>query len=261
MGAEVQRFTPLCVLSGALTAIRFTETSVELGGDVGALETHTAAEVRSGLGLLLILSTTGFEWISYESVAMHGFVSAMIGAVIRGLFGTRPLTHPVGARGWAVSERLSVAPWQYVAGDTVSVKMLVCTQTGRQDFAVAAQRSFMVGARNDRAWTLGRVMVNGHGSGFVSGLVTVTWRKRDRGAPAVVFDADDVSYGSALTRIVVKSGSNVVKDVAGIAGETWTFLDEQALNGGSWYSNLTFEVSAQKAGFPDSAPAVLTSTR
>jgi len=139
--------------------------------------------------------------------------------------------------------------------------MLVGTQTGRQDFSVAAQRSFTVGALNDKPWTPGRVMVNGHGSGFISGLATITWRKRDGGAPAVVFDGDDVSYGSSLTRIVVKSGSTVVKDVAGITGETWTFTDEQALNGGAWFSGLTFEISGQKAGFLDSAAVVITTTR
>lgn len=259
--AGVQQFTPLCFLSQALTANRFFEGEVELGGDVGELDSYTPEEVRSGLGLLLVSSVSGLEWISYESVSRYGSGSASVGVVNRGLFNTRPVSHPVGARVWAVSEGFAVTPWQYASGDTVGVKMLVGTQTVRQDFAVAAERSFTVGTRNDRPWTPERVKVNGHGSGFISGLATITWRRRDGGTPAVVFNSDDVSYGSSLTRIVVKSGGQVVKDVAEVEGESWVFDDEQALNDGTWFRNLTFEVSAQKPGFPDSSPAVISASR
>ena len=259
--AGVQQFTPLCFLSQALTANRFFEGEVELGGDVGELDSYTPEEVRSGLGLLLVSSVSGLEWISYESFSRYGSGSASVGVVNRGLFNTRPVSHPVGARVWAVSEGFAVTPWQYASGDTVGVKMLVGTQTVRQDFAVAAERSFTVGTRNDRPWTPERVKVNGHGSGFISGLATITWRRRDGGTPAVVFNSDDVSYGSSLTRIVVKSGGQVVKDVAEVEGESWVFDDEQALNDGTWFRNLTFEVSAQKPGFPDSSPAVISASR
>ena len=259
--AGVQQFTPLCFLSQALTANQFFEDEVELGGDVGELDEYTSEEVRSGLGLLLVSSVSGFEWISYESVSRYGSGSASVGVVNRGLFNTKPVSHPVGARVWAVSEGFAVTPWQYAAGEAVGVKMLVGTQTVRQDFAVAAERSFTVGTRNDRPWTPERVKVNGHGSGFISGLATITWRRRDGGTPAVVFNSDDVSYGSSLTRIVVKSGGQVVKDVAEVEGESWVFDDEQALNDGTWFRNLTFEVSAQKPGFPDSSPAVISASR
>lgn len=259
--AGVQQFTPLCFLSQALTANRFLETQVELGGDVVELDSYTPEEVRSGLGLLLVSSVSGLEWISYESVSRYGSGSASVGVVNRGLFNTKPVSHPVGARVWAVSEGFAVTPWQYAAGEAVGVKMLVGTQTVRQDFAVAAERSFTVGTRNDRPWTPERVKVNGHGSGFISGLATITWRRRDGGTPAVVFNSDDVSYGSSLTRIVVKSGGQVVKDVAEVEGESWVFDDEQALNDGTWFRNLTFEVSAQKPGFPDSSPAVISASR
>ncbi len=139
--------------------------------------------------------------------------------------------------------------------------MLVGTQTGRQEFEDAALRSFTVGARNDQPWTPGRVRVNGQQGGMISGPVTVTWRKRDGGAPAVVFDGDDVSYGGALTRIVVKSRGAVVKDVAGIPGESWAFEGEQALNGGAWFDDLGIEIYAQKSGVSDSHPMQILVTR
>lgn len=259
--AGVQQFTPLCFLSQALTANRFLETQVELGGDVVELDSYTPEEVRSGLGLLLVSSVSGLEWISYESVSRYGSGSASVGVVNRGLFNTKPVSHPVGARVWAVSEGFAVTPWQYAAGEAVGVKMLVGTQTGRQSFEDAALRSFTVGARNDQAWTPGRVRINGHEGGVFTGQAAITWRRRDGGVPAVVFEGDDSSYGTSLTRIVVKSDGVVVKEVAGIVGEAWTFEDEQDLNGGVFFSNLTFEVSSQKPGFPDSIPAVISATR
>ena len=259
--AGVQQFTPLCFLSQALTANQFFEDEVELGGDVGELDEYTSEEVRSGLGLLLVSSVSGFEWISYESVSRYGSGSASVGVVNRGLFNTKPVSHPVGARVWAVSEGFAVTPWQYAAGDAVGVKMLVGTQTGRQAFEDAALRSFTVGARNDQPWTPGRVRVNGHEGGFISGPATITWRRRDGGAPAVVFHGDDVSYGSSMTRIVVKSGGGVVKEVTGIDGESWVLDDELALNGGGYFGDLVFEVYSQSYGSSDSAPAVTYASR
>ncbi len=256
-----QQFTPLCFLSQALTANRFVVDQVELGGDVGELDDYTAEEVRRGLGLLLVSSVSGVEWISYETVTVHGSGSATVGVVNRGLFGTRPLAHPTGARVWAVSEGFAVTPWQYAVGETVALKMLVGTQTGRQEFDDSAQRSFTVGARNDGPWTPGRVRVNGQEGGAITGPATVTWRMRDGAVPAVVFDGDDVSYGGALTRIVVKSGGMVVKEVEGVDAESWAFEDEQALNSGTWFSSLIFEVYSRKAGLPDSAPTVVVATR
>ena len=238
------------------------EGEVELGGDVGELDSYTPEEVRSGLGLLLVSSVSGFEWMSYESVAGLSFETATVMAVNRGLFNnTRPLAHPVGARVWAVSEGFAVTPWQYSAGESVELKMLVGTQTGRQDFEASALRSFTVGTRNDQPWTPGMVMVNGHEGGFISGPATITWRKRDGGAPAVVFDGDDVSYGSALTRIVVRARGIVVKEVVGIAGESWAFDDEKDVNGGALFDELDSEVYSQMAGMADSAPALVSSKR
>ncbi|WP_137163397.1 phage tail protein [Pseudomonas asiatica] len=259
--AGAQQFTPLCFLGQALTANRFVEAQVELGGDVDELDAYTGEEVRRGLGLLLVSSVSGLEWMSYEMVSRYSSDSASVGVVNRGLFNTRPVDHPVGARVWLVSEGFAVTPWQYAVGETVALKMLVGTQTGRQEFDDAAERSFVVGARNDQPWTPGRARVNGQEGGVISGVATVTWRKRDGAVPAVVFDGDDVSYGSALTRIVVKSGGVVVKEVAGIDGESWVFDDEQALNDGTWFDDLGIAIYAQKSGIADSHPMQILLTR
>lgn len=259
--AGPQQFTPLCFLGSALTANRYVEAKVELGGDVGELDSYSSEEVRRGLGLLLVSSVAGVEWMSYETVSTYGSGSATIGTVNRGLFGTRPLAHPTGARVWCVSEGFAVTPWQYAVGETVALKMLVGTQTGRQDFGEAAQRSFVVGARNDEPWTPGCVRVNGQEGGFITGPATVTWRRRDGAVPAVVFDGDDVGYGAALTRIVVTSNGTVVEDVMELEGESWTFDAEQAKASGDWSGELDFKVYSQKVGFEDSLATTISINR
>lgn len=259
--AGVQQFTPLCFLSQALTANRFLETQVELGGDVVELDSYTPEEVRSGLGLLLVSSVSGLEWISYESVSRYGSGSASVGVVNRGLFNTKPVSHPVGARVWAVSEGFAVTPWQYAAGEAVGVKMLVGTQTGRQAFDDASLQSFVVSTRNDGPWTPGRLRVNGLESGLISGPATVTWRRRDGSIPAVVLNGDDVSYGSDITRIVVRSQGVVVREVEKFEGEAWLFDNEQFLNGGDYFSDLVFEVYSQRPELNDSVPVLISVLR
>ena len=257
----VQQFTPLCVLSKALTANRYVESAVELGGDVGELDSYTSDEVRRGLGLLLVSSVAGLEWMSYESVSGYGSGVATVGTVNRGLFNTRPVDHPVGARVWAVGEGFAVTPWQYAVGETVALKMLVGTQTGRQDFEDASLRSFTVGARNDQPWTPGRVRVNGHEGGFITGPATVTWRKRDGAVPALVFEADEMSYGNDPVRLIIRSGGMVIREVTELQIGSWTFDDEQALNGGAWFTDLEVHVYSQKKGYSDSLSAVISINR
>ena len=104
--------------------------------------------------------------------------------------------------------------------------------------------------------------MNGLEGGQISGVATVTWRKRDGAVPAVVFYGDDDSQTTDVSyQVVVKSGGAVVKTVSGISGESWVFADETALNSGSYYSSLAFEVSAQKPGYADSQLRAITVTR
>lgn len=259
--AGLQPFTPLCFLSSALTASRFVESAVEVGGDVEELDDYTAEEVRRGLGLLLVSSVSGMEWMSYGSVSRYGSDSATVGVVNRGLFDTKPLVHPVGARVWSVSEGFAVTPWQYAAGEAVGVKMLVGTQTKRQGFEDAALRSFTIRARNDGPWTPGRVRVNGKEGAVITGPATVTWRRRDGPVPAVVFEGDDVSYGSSLTKIVAKSRGGVVTEIVGIGEQSCTFDDERVFNSGMLFDELDFEIYSQVEGGLYSHPALLSIRR
>ena len=240
----------------------WTDVSVVLSGQSAELSSITADEVRQGLGLMLIVSALGKEWISYQNAVAGNSTTVNLGLVNRGLFNTRPLAHPAGARAWAVSEGFGVTDWQYVRSESVSLRMLPRTQTGVLDVDDAVVHSYSVAGSNMAPWTPGRMRVNGGEGGQISGVATVTWRKRDGLLPAVLFNGDDEGQLSDATyQVVVKSGGTVVKTVSGITAESWVFSDETALNGGAYFGSLTFEVVAQKPGFSDSAVIRLNVTR
>lgn len=250
--AGAMPFTPLFSTTTAM-GTGWTDVNLVLSGPSAELTSLTADEVRQGLGLMLIVSALGREWISYQTAAAGNSTTVTLGLINRGLFSTRPLEHPAGARVWAVSEGFGITDWQYGRSESVSLRMLPRTQTGVLDVDDAAVHSYIVTGANMAPWAPGLVRVNGVGGGQISGVATVTWRKRDGAVPAVVFNGDGVSQVSDSTyQVVVKSGSTVVKTVTGITGESWSFADETTLNGGTYYSSLTFEVVAQKPGFSDS---------
>ncbi|WP_148236298.1 phage tail baseplate protein [Pseudomonas putida] len=236
--------------------------SVVLSGPSAELSSITADEVRQGLGLMLIVSALGKEWISYQNAVAGNSTTVNLGLVNRGLFNTKPLAHPAGARVWAVSEGFGVTDWQYAKSESVSLRMLPRTQTGVLDVDDAVVHSYSVAGGNLAPWAPGRVRVNGVEGGQISGVAKVTWRKRDGASPAVVFYGDDSGQETnASYQVVVRSGGTVVKTVSGIASESWTFADEMTLNGGAYFSSLAFEISAQKPGFADSVAARVSVTR
>ena len=95
-------FTPLFTTTAAM-GTAWTDTGLVLSGPSAELSSHTPDEVRQGLGLVLIVSAAGKEWISYQTVVVGNSTSVTLGLINRGLFNTRPLAHPAGARAWAVS--------------------------------------------------------------------------------------------------------------------------------------------------------------
>ncbi|AYN11774.1 phage tail protein [Pseudomonas putida] len=259
--AGAMPFTPLFSTTAAM-GVGWTDTSLVLSGPSAELSSITADEVRQGLGLMLVVSALGREWISYQNAAAGNSTTSTLGLVNRGLFNTTPLAHPAGARVWAVSEGFGVTDWQYGRSESVSLRMLPRTQTGVLDVDDAVVHSYSVTGSNVAPWMPGRVRVNGLDGGQVSGGTTVTWRKRDGTVPAVVFNGDDESQVSDSTyKVVVKAGGSVVTTVTGITGDSWSFADETTLNGGAYYSSLAFEVSAQKPGYSDSAALVVSVTR
>ncbi|WP_145128148.1 phage tail protein [Pseudomonas sp. URMO17WK12:I11] len=259
--AGAMPFTPLFSTTASMDT-GWTDTGLVLSGPSAELSSITADEVRQGLGLMLMVSAAGKEWISYQTASAGNSATTTLGLINRGLFDTKPLAHPAGARAWAVSEGFGVTDWQYGRSESVSLRMLPRTQTGVLDTDDAVVHSYTVAGSNVAPWAPGRVRVNGLEGGQISGVATATWRNRDGGLPAVMFYGDDVGQvGDSTYQVVVKSGGKLVKTVSGLTGESWSFEDETVLNGGSYYSSLTFEISAQKPGYADSGFQSITVSR
>lgn len=258
--AGAMPFTPLFSTIAAM-GTGWTDANLVLSGPSAELSSLTADEVRQGLGLMLIVSALGREWISYQTAVAGNSTTSTLGLVNRGLLGTNPLAHPAGARAWAVSEGYGVTDWQYAKSESVSLRMLARTQTGVLEVDDAVVHSYSVTGANLAPWMPGRVRVNGVEGGQISGVATLTWRKRDGSLPAVVFNGDESQASESTVQVVVKSGGTVVKTVSGMTGESWSFADETALNGGAYYSSLTFEISAQKPGYADSQSQPITVSR
>ena len=259
--AGAMPFTPLFSSTKAM-GTGWTDANLVLSGPSAELSSITQAEVRQGLGLMLIVSELGKEWISYQTTAAGNSTTVTLGLVNRGLFNTQPLSHRAGARVWAVSEGFGVTDWQFGRSESVSIRMLPRTQTGVLDVDDAVVHSYSMVGSNVAPWTPGHVRVNGAEGGEISGVATVTWRRRDGSVPAVVFQADDISQGSETTyKIIVRSGTSMVKTVEGIGSESWTFDDELALNGGVYFNTLIFQLVAQKSGFEDSQVVEVTVNR
>lgn len=254
--AGAMPFTPLFSTTTAMGA-GWTDTKLVLSGPSAELSSITADEVRQGLGLMLIVSALGREWISYQTAEAGNSTTSTLGLINRGLFGTKPLAHPAGARVWAVSEGFGVTDWQYAKSESVSLRMLPRTQTGVLDVDDAVVHSYSVAGANLAPWMPGRVRVNGVEGGQIAGVATVTWKTRDGSLPEVVFNDDENQATDSTYQVVVKSGGAVIKNVSGVAGESWSFTDEIALNGGAYFSSLTFEVRAQKSGFTDSSTEMI----
>ncbi len=259
--AGIQPFTPFFTTRGAMTAGQYTMPSLLLNGNGADLDNYTVEEVRQGLGLLLVTSALGKEWMSYQTSAPTTASTVTLTTINRGLFNTRPLAHPAGARVWAVSEGKGLTAWGYNKGASVSYKMLVLTPTRRQELAESTTRTYSILGTNDAPWSPGNVRVNGSAGGVISGVATVTWRKREGSLPAVMFYGDDVSQATDSTyTVTVRNGTTQVAQVSGLTAESWVFSGEQALNGGAYFKQLTFEIVAVKSG-GSSAPITVSVTR
>lgn len=254
-----QMFTPLLTLKNSLQANSYYQTDLQLLGSFDGLDSYSPQEMRLGLGLAIIDSTAGVEWICYQTV---NSVLGTVSGIQRGLFGTTPLAHPAGSKIWIVSEGFGLSANDYALNDKVAIKMLTKTNKGQLSLADATVRSFTIAGANERAWAPGAVYANGNLGNVITGMARLAWKRRDGQEPRIVFYADGTSQVTTSTYTVkVKSNGVVIKTVTGLSTESWDFTDEQSLNGGAYFKALTFEISAQKAGFGESLPVVISITR
>lgn len=78
----------------------------------------------------------------------------------------------------------------------------------------------------------------------------------------MIFYDDDTSQASAATyEITVLHSGQQVWQQSGVAGESWEFTEEQGVNLGLLFDQLTFRIRATQVGFNNSAPLEISVSR
>lgn len=273
LSAGAFEFTPVLQLAAQLPAGDYTASSVQLIGNPMDVSLMTPEEAQDGLGLFLIDSPAGIEWIACNGIKITGDIITL-NAVKRGLFDTTPRDHQAGVKVWAVGEGHGVTG-PLTTGDSVYVKPLVRTPKSTMDEVATQAISAIYQGKNLDPWRPGNVKINGKTGGQISGEAEITWRKRSGAGTKIVGYFDEVSQDTSATyRVTVSSSEKGILHVEDdISDELWIFDNEKELTGGWEFINgqyvnvpgdyspdLTFEIIA-KIGSKQSDPITITVTR
>jgi hypothetical protein len=178
-------FTPSGVLSAPYsfsTAAR-DPVGFALGSVLQSEEIEGVSEdeLLSGASVALIRSAAGDELVAFKE-----FDGGQVEDVIRGIFGTVPLTHPAGATVFFISSGYGLANEDApltVIPQTLYAKLLTFNPRGQLELSAASQRSVAVVNKAGRPAVPGKVRVNGAtiGSlGTVVGPFNLAWAHRNR---------------------------------------------------------------------------------
>lgn len=213
------------------------------------------------------LTLTGMSGVNSESVVEGQalFVDdeimklvSRVGGVLtveRGCADTLPQPHSTGARVWLYDRFAGTDNREYVASETVSLKLLTHTSTGDQDLASAPEDTVTMNRRQVRPYPPGNMKLNGTLYGNVAtvkGNITFTWAHRDR------LSQDDALINHLAGSIGPEAGTTytlrfyngvtLLRTESGLAGTTYLYdYDKAEVDG--WVPNLTFELEASRAGF------------
>ncbi len=174
------------------------------------------------------------EFMRVESVAMPNIV------VARGCADTIPQSHAEGSKVWFISRGASSDNREYTAASTVGVKLLPFTMSGGAvPISGAPPLTVTFNWRFQRPYPPGNFMCNDEPWHMSSGEVNpttdlvFTWAHRDRVVQADrLIGHNEASIGpeAGTTYIarVYDLDSNLVREVTGITGATWTYTYDMA---------------------------------
>lgn len=152
----------------------------------------------------------------------------------RGCVDTVPVAHSAGAQLWFVEAGAAVDPTEYVDGETVDVKLLTRTSSGKLSEMAAPADSLTFDQRQARPYPPGRLRISDT-AGTVDaaypaeayGALTATWAHRDRVLQAdQLVDEAAVSIGPELGATYTARwylDGALVRTQAGIAGANDTY--------------------------------------
>lgn len=262
LDAGIHMFTPVFKLNQALNVGEFSMGSLSISGETAELDQFTSDDAAGGMGLFLIDSAAGMEWIYCQGFKIEAG-NVILNTVKRGIFNTLPVSHVANSRVWAVGDAHGVAKISFTPSSAVSMKLLVRTLTRRQTEAQASGISTALNGSNNDPWRPGNVMVNGKSSGKISGEATITWKKRDGSSTKIAsYDSLMSQQTESVYSISIKTPDGYLHHEENVTAESWTFSNEKELTGkwefnedgqyvfvpGDFAPQLTFEIVAKKNG-------------
>lgn len=234
-------FTPTALLTAMLPQSA-VQVSVGLTSGIG-LE-----EVTAG-GLTVIDG----EWLKVVSLNL----ATQTVTLERGMLDTVPASHPAGSRIWFVDGFRHYLTPEYVAGETVRVKLLTRTARGTLPEAAATEMSLPLNKRFIRPYCPGNAQVNGKRyPTVVAGEINVSWATRNRQSQTAYLvlqteGAITPEAGQTTTVRFYNENGQLARTVSGITGNgtTWPLAQELADSGlGRVNAHVKVEIEASRDG-------------
>lgn len=245
---DEESFCPVFETLSSLPYMTWTAPQIIISGEED-LPSYSAKERREGLGLAIVRSAAGTEWISYgahtETEDEEENITKAIHDVQRGLFGTVPLAHPVGAEIFFITEGFATTNTTYAGA--FQFKAQTRATNGLLDLDTIPAQGLIEAERNPEhnlnPWPPGNVSAS-----IALQSITINWRKRDGMTPSVTYYSDSVSHTSDTKyRVQLRSGNQVIDGK--IVDGTEAVFDASVIEG---YTDVFVRVVGVKDGRADS---------
>jgi hypothetical protein len=234
-------FTPTAVLTAMLPQAA-TQVGVALTAGIGLEEVDAGS-----------LALIDGEWLKVVSLNL----ATQTVTLERGMLDTVPASHPAGSRIWFVDGFRHYLTPEYVAGETVRVKLLTRTARGTLPEAAATEMSLPLNKRFIRPYCPGNAQVNGKRyPTVVAGEINVSWATRNRQSQTAYLvlqteGAITPETGQTVTVRFYNENGQLARTVSGITGNatTWPLAQELGDSGlGRVNAHVKVEIEASRDG-------------
>jgi|GEM_PF-1038787 len=230
-GADELDFSPSALLA---TAMGYTTTSITFTNDVDVDLVHIGSHAQIGDELVVIQALDS---------------AARTATVGRGVLDTIPQKHVVGDRIWFWDFYNASDSQSYIDGQTINVKVLPNSSSGRLPIAAASAQSLTFHGRAARPYPPGNFKVNGVAFGATvtaSADINFSWAHRDR-LLQTAGTLQDTTYGdigpepgTTYTLRIYNQYNLLIRTQSAISGTSYlyTTVQEQLDNGGGGSSQI-----------------------
>lgn len=256
-------FTPTGVLNASYaqntSAVDNSGTFAVTGSgstDLDKLVNSTATQVGNGANLMLVVQSTVFEIMAFETISIVSG-NYQFNNVWRGLMDTTPQAFTAGARVWFFSYGDARGAFPFVAGATAYAKLLSRSLQGTLDAGSATLLSRTINQRALRPYSPGNVTINASATTTTipsTGDITIAWAHRDRTRQGTIIPQSNTSIagpegGANYILKIYNQAGTLLRTVTGLITTSYVYtnVNETADNGGL-ANALTFVLYATRDG-------------